>query len=264
MKTEKIEVFLSDPQVLFREGIHFTLSGEEDFEVTGETTNNEDAIACITDNPPTVAILNMKNGKLDGATATHRIKRSFPSMSVILIMDGEDDELIFSAIKSGASACLTKDTDPDYLITVIKEIVQGGQPIIEALLMPKMASRILEEFEAVSVLSEQLNNLLASLSPKEAGVLNSIAADNKIEQVADKLSSDEKTIRGQLRSIVNKLVANDQARVLMEAAQRSLPSIVSRAALAGKYEADYITRSEFNDFKENLMERLKSFIGELA
>ena len=31
---EKIKVFLSDPQVLFREGIHFTLSGEEDFEVS--------------------------------------------------------------------------------------------------------------------------------------------------------------------------------------------------------------------------------------
>ncbi len=263
MKTEKIEVFLSDPQVLFREGIHFTLSGEEDFEVTGEATSNEDAIACIADNPPNIAILNMKNG-LDGATATHRIKRSLPSVSVILIMDREDDELIFSAIKSGASACLTKDTDPDYLITVIKEIVQGNQPIIEALLTPKVASRILEEFEAVAVLSEQLNNLLARLSPKEAGVLNSIAADMKIEQVAAKLESDEKTIRNQLKSIVNKLVANDQARVLMEAAQRSLPSIVSRVALAGQPEADYITRSEFNEFKENLMEPLKSFIGELA
>ncbi len=33
---EKIKVFLSDPQILFREGMHFTLSGEDDFEVTGD------------------------------------------------------------------------------------------------------------------------------------------------------------------------------------------------------------------------------------
>ncbi len=32
-KMEKITVFLGDWQVLFREGIHFTLSGEEDIEV---------------------------------------------------------------------------------------------------------------------------------------------------------------------------------------------------------------------------------------
>jgi DNA-binding NarL/FixJ family response regulator len=44
---EKIKVFLSDPQVFFREGIHFILSGEDDFEVTGETTNNDEAFSLI-------------------------------------------------------------------------------------------------------------------------------------------------------------------------------------------------------------------------
>ena len=32
---------------LFQKGIHFVLSGEEDFEVTGETTGNGDAISLI-------------------------------------------------------------------------------------------------------------------------------------------------------------------------------------------------------------------------
>ncbi len=31
---DKVSVFLADWQVLFREGIHFTLSGEEDMEVS--------------------------------------------------------------------------------------------------------------------------------------------------------------------------------------------------------------------------------------
>ncbi len=96
---EKIKVFLADPQVLFREGIHFTLSGEEDFEVIGEATSNEEAFTFIEANPPGVAILNMKNGKLDGPTVTRRIKRTLPSVSVILVMDSEDEGMLFSAIK---------------------------------------------------------------------------------------------------------------------------------------------------------------------
>ena len=36
----KVSVFLADWQVLFREGIHFTLSGEEDMDVIGEATDN--------------------------------------------------------------------------------------------------------------------------------------------------------------------------------------------------------------------------------
>jgi DNA-binding NarL/FixJ family response regulator len=54
---EKVKVFLSDPQILFREGIHFILSGEEDFEVTGETTSNEEAFTLIEANPPNIAVL---------------------------------------------------------------------------------------------------------------------------------------------------------------------------------------------------------------
>jgi DNA-binding NarL/FixJ family response regulator len=59
---EKAKVFLSDPQVLFREGIHFILSGEDDFEVVGETTSNEDALTHIMANPPNIAVLSMHNG----------------------------------------------------------------------------------------------------------------------------------------------------------------------------------------------------------
>ena len=48
---EQISVFLADWQVLFREGIHFTLSGEEDLMVTGEATSNAEAYDLIMKNP---------------------------------------------------------------------------------------------------------------------------------------------------------------------------------------------------------------------
>jgi len=261
---KKIKVFLSDPQVLFREGIHFTLSGEEDFEVTGETTNNEDALASIVANPPAVAILNMENGKLDGAEATRHIKRSSPSVSVILVINTDNEEKLFQAIKSGASACLNKDTGPEYLVDIIREIAQGSQPIIDALLIPGLASRSLAEFEALSAISEQLNKLLAPLSPKETEVLNHIAAGDNLEQVAARLSSDEETVIQHLKLIADKLVANEQSKALIEATQRSLPSIIPGTAMTGNLSTEYVSREEFIEFKEHLTERLKSFIGELT
>jgi len=260
---EKVKVFISDPQVLFREGIHFILSGEDDFEVTGETTSNEEALGLIEANPPNIAILSMKNGKLNGPEVTRRIKRNFPSVSVILVMDKSDDEQLFAAMKSGASAYLTKDTDPEYLLDSIRVIAQGSQPIIESLLLPALAAKVLAEFEDLATLSEQLDNMLARLAPKEAEVLGSIAAGNSLEQVTTKLSLNEETIRRHLRMILNKLAANDQGRAVIEAAQRSLPSII-RGGKAGVASAEYITRAEFNEFKESLMARFKSFTGEIA
>jgi DNA-binding NarL/FixJ family response regulator len=261
---EKTKVFLSDPQVLFREGIHFILSGEEDFEVTGETTSNEEAFAHIEANPPNIAILSIIDGKLNGPEVTRRIKRNLPAVSVILTMDKSDEEQLFAAMKSGASACLTKDTDPELLLDTIRVVIQGSQPIIEDLLIPGVASKVLTEFGDLADLNEQLDNLLASLAPKEIEILNSIAAGNGIEQITAKLDINEETIRRNLRMILNKLVANDQARAVIEAAQRSLPSIISSAARRIGPSADYVTKAEFNDFKESLMERLKTFIGELS
>ena len=110
---EKISIFIADWQVLFREGIHFTLCGEDDMDVIGEATSGEEALNFIETNPPRIAILNMNGGKLGGVEATHRIKRNFPSVPVVLVTDIDDEEHLFAALKCGASAYITKNSITD-------------------------------------------------------------------------------------------------------------------------------------------------------
>jgi RNA polymerase sigma factor (sigma-70 family) len=259
---EKVKVFLSDPQILFREGIHFILSGEEDFEVTGETTSNEEAFTYIEANPPTVAILSMRDKK-PGPEVTRRIKRSQPAVAVILTMEKRDEEKIFEAIKSGAGACLSKDTEPEELLDIIRVVSQGALPILEELMTPGLAALALAEFDNLKDVNERMENLLARLSEKESQVLSSFAAGNNIAQVAQKLGVNEDTVRRHLRQALNKLVANDQAEAVIEATQRSLPPLIRPLKKDGK-AVDYVTRAEFNEFKDTLMERLKSLLGGLS
>jgi two-component system, NarL family, response regulator DevR len=261
---EKVKVFLSDPQVLFREGIHFILSGEDDFEVTGETTSNEDAFTHIETNPPNIAILSMLDPKADGPEITRRIKRNLPLVYVILTMEKKEVDKVFAAMKSGASDCLTKDTEPEHLLDVIRVVAQGNYPILEELLTPGLASLVLAEFEDLAAINAQFDNLLANLAPKETQILTSIVGGNNIQQIAAKLEMNEETIRRNLKFVLNKLVSNEQARAVIEAAQRSLPSIIGGQVKKGGKLAEYVTKAEFNEFKDHLMERLKSFIGELS
>jgi len=258
MESTKIKVFLSDSQVLFREGIHFTLSAEEDFEVTGETTNNEEALSFIEANPPNIVILNIKNDKLDGPSVTRRIKRNLPSVLVMLMADRDDEELLYSAIKCGASAYLTKDIDPERLLDLIRVLAQGSQPMMEFLLLPVVASRILEEFEALSPLSEQMDSLLARLSSGEAEILSSITEGNDIEKIKADSNCDEETIRKHLRSVRSKLVANDQAQTMIEVVQKGLAPVGPGTG----YAAMYVTKKEFNEFKEALADQFRSLISE--
>jgi len=249
---EKFSVFLADWQVLFREGIHFTLSGEEDMEVIGEATDSEQALAFIETNVPNV----VDHDKLSGAEVTRRIKQNLPEVSAILIMESDNEEQLFSAMKSGASACLAKDINPDELIDNIRKVAQGGQPISEALLRPEIASRVADEFEAFSLIEEQVGNLLARLLPVETEILRHIADGSPVKEITNALGLSEEIIRHHLNLILTKLIANDRSREVIEAAQRGLPSVISRA---GKSAVEYVTKDEFNEFKEGLMERFKAF-----
>jgi len=261
---ERISVFLADWQVLFREGIHFTLSGEEDMEVIGEDTGNGQALAFIETNTPQVAILNANNHeKLSGIEATHHIKQNLPEVSVILVMDSDNEEQLFAAVKSGASACLTKDVDPEVVVNTIREVVQGSQPISEALLRPEIASRVLGEFEVFASIGEQVGKLLAHLAPREAEILRHIAEGSAREQMAKTLEISEEAISHKLQSILHKLVANEHKLRLLEAAQGGLPAI-SRIGFSGKPGVEYITKKEFTAFKEGLKERFKSLSGEIS
>jgi len=261
---EKVRIFLADWQVLFREGIHFTLSGEEDFEVIGEATDNEEALNLIEKNPPEVAIFNANRGKPSGIDITRRIKQNLPSVMIILIIDSYNDEQFFSATKSGASACLSKEMSPDELMDTIRKVAQGEYPISGALLKPEIASRVIDEFEASSLISEEVDNLLSRLLPAEAEILHHIAGETPVEEITKALGISEQAIRHHLDLILTKLVANDHSREVIEAAQSNLPSIISKAKRGGRPAAEYITKDEFTEFKQTVTERLKSFLGELG
>jgi RNA polymerase sigma factor (sigma-70 family) len=260
---EKVSVFLSDWQVLFREGIHFTLSGEEDMDVIGETTTNEEALEFIEKNPPRIAIVNANHSEFTGVQLTSRIQQNLPAVSVILIMDSDDEEQLFEAMRCGASACVTKDIDPDELVSVIRKVAQGIKPIGEALLRPGIAPRVIEEFENFTEISEEVDNLLARLSARESEILRAIAEGNSIEQLSANLNITEETIRRHLDLILTKLVSNEHNREVIEAAQKGLPSAISRTR-RGKAAEEYITKEEFDAFKESLRERFKSLSGELG
>ena len=153
-------------------------------------------------------------------------------------MDKANNEQLFSAMKSGVSACLTKNSDPEYLLDIIRVVAQGSVPVIDSLLIPEIASLILAEFEEVAKLNAQLDDLLAILSAKETEILKSIADGKTIEQITAEVDLNEENLRRNLRTILNKLVANEQSQTLFEAAQRSIP-LVRETRRSKKAAEDY-------------------------
>jgi len=260
----KISVFLADWQVLFREGIHFTLSGDEDFEVIGEGTDNEGALAFIETNTPQIAILNIGDSKLSGVEATLRISQNLPLVSVILVMDKSDDndEKIFSAIKCGASECINKDIAPEDLMEIIREAARGNYPVKRYLLKSAVAALAIQEFGTYITVGERLSNLVAHLVPREAEILGKVDQGADEQQILQDLGLNNHEVEQYLSSIRTKLIINEHIKQVIEATQAQIP-MISQSGIPGKPTIDYVTRGEFLAFKDSLRERFKSLMGEL-
>lgn len=256
-------MFLSDWQVLFREGIHFTLSGEEDMDVTGEATSSDEALKAIQANPPRVAILNAHHEDFAGIRVTRYLRQNYPSVAVLLIIDNQNEEHLFQTMKSGASACITKETDPADLINTIRVIAQRGKPIAEAILIPGIAVRVLGEFEQFNAMSEMVGNLLASLTQSEMEILRRMAQEGSIEQVSRALNMSRENISENLERILAKLVTNDHIRQVMAAAKDGHLSNVFRARTAGQPAEEYITRDEFAAFRDSIWEHFRAAVDDI-
>lgn len=254
-----ITVFLADWQVLFREGMHFTISGEEDLNVIGESTDNREALEFITNNPPRIAILNVNHNDFSGISLTRKIRQDFPQVSVILVMDTDDEDQLYAAVKCGASGCVTKDINPDDLVRLIREISGGAEPISHSLLRPEIASRITEEFESYNLLDKEVDGLMSALTEREQDILSRIAAGEAIDKIGSALKIDEDFTMQCLNVVREKIISNEHSRDVVEAAQKGITSVIRRTR-RGKGAEEYITKDEFESFKENLKERFKSFI----
>ena len=260
---KSISVFLADWQVLFREGIHFTLSGEEDIIVIGEATSNDEALSFIEANTPDIAVLNTDHNEFSGINLTRHVSRNIPSVSIILITDNENTDTYLEALYCGASACITKNIGPEEIVELIRKIAAGSKPISEVLIRPEIATRIVQEFNNFSSLSKEVDDLLASLSGIESKILQSAADGNNIEQISTSLEIDTDAIYQHLDTILAKLISNNHDREIIEVAQRKITTILTRTKRSKK-EPDYVQRDEFDAFKESIKERFQQIISELG
>jgi DNA-binding NarL/FixJ family response regulator len=258
---DSINVFLSDWQVLFREGIHFTLSGEEDINVIGEATSSEEAMEFITGNAPHIAILNSNHSEFNGISLTRLIRRNMPKTSVILISDTGDTETYIAALKCGASACITKNIDPEEIVRLTRRIAGGASPISELLSGQDVARGVLEEFKKFDNLNKEMDGLLASLSEAEKEILKKLSDGSSIQQISSESGTGDEAIRHHLDNIVAKLVKNTHDRELIETAQAKVTALLTRAVKRGKNEPEYISREEFETFKESIRSQFRTFLS---
>jgi DNA-binding NarL/FixJ family response regulator len=205
MKHQDISVLCVDDHQLMREGIVRIIQMEPGVTVVAEGATGEEAVERFTRHRPDVTLMDLQLRGMNGLQAIRQIRQLQHDARIVVLTMYEGDENIYHALQAGAMGYLLKDSVPEDLIRVIRE-VHNGQRSIPPLVQERLAAR-----------SNQ-----PSLTGREMEVLEHLAQGMRNKEIAAALSISEETTRVHIRGIFHKLNVHDRTAALAEALRRGL------------------------------------------
>lgn len=209
-------VLVVDDHALFRKGVASLLHDTEGFTVVGEARDGREAVAKAQALTPDVVLMDVYMPGMDGLEAARRIKQVRPSVRIIMLTVSEEDQNLFEALKAGAHAYLLKSVEPEELFRTLRGIVRG-----EAFLSPSMATKLLEEFARQSG-AGAAEAAAARVSAREREVLELLTRGAVNKEIAAALGISENTVKNHLKSIMEKLHAENRVQVVVYALRKGL------------------------------------------
>ena len=103
-----IRVMVVDDHELFRQGVSSILSRIDDVEVVAEAENGRVAVQRAREYHPDVVLMDINMPVCDGLRATRQIKAEHPDIQILILTVTDTEEMLFEAIKSGASGYVLK------------------------------------------------------------------------------------------------------------------------------------------------------------
>lgn len=209
--TDTIRLMIVDDHPVVRTGIRGMLAEQAQFDIVGEASNGEEALAMAKRLIPQVILMDLRMPELDGIGALKRLHDELPAIRVLILTTYDSDYDLRAALDAGASGYLLKDTPREELYRAIR-LAAAGKSVID----PNLAERILP-FTA--------NQSGELLSKREINVLRLVAHGQTNKQIGNTLHISEATVKTHLRHIFRKLNAPDRAAAVASAIKRRIISM---------------------------------------
>ncbi len=216
----KQRIILVDDHEVVRLGLKSLLERHPQFEVVGEAGSARDALEQVAATEPDVVVMDIRLPGTSGIEACEQIVDQYPNTKVIMLTSYAEDEMLFSAIRAGASGYVLKQIASEELIKAIEAVGRG-----EALLDPAVTQRVFQEVRRA--VKEEEASAFAHLSQQEKHVLLLVSEGKTNREIAKNLFLGEGTVRNYVSSILSKLGVNNRAEAAAYAVEHSLREYIS-------------------------------------
>ena len=214
---DEIRVLLVDDDALVRAGLSMMLDGAGGLVIVGEAGDGDQVPAAVAKHRPHVVLMDLRMPRVDGITATRRLRGVPEPPEVIALTTFDADENVLGALRAGASGFLLKDANAAELVHAVR-VVAGG----EALLAPSVTRRLIADFARLPRQDQLPTPELDVLTKRETEVLRLIARGLSNGEISDALVIADQTTKTYVGRILAKLNLRDRAQAVVLAYESGL------------------------------------------
>jgi DNA-binding NarL/FixJ family response regulator len=208
--TRPLRVLIVDDDALVRAGLSMMLDGTGGITVAGEAADGDEVPAAADAHAPDVVLMDLRMPRVDGITATRRLRARMSPPEVIVLTTFDSDENILHALRAGASGFLLKDTPPDQIVHAVRQVA-AGDPILS----PRITRRLMDRAAVEAGAYQRARAALARLSPRENEVVLAIARGRSNAEIAAELFMSVATVKAHVSSVLTKLDLDNRTQIAL-------------------------------------------------
>lgn len=199
--SKKVLIIEDDEEI--RNSFSLIVNSSDKFTVTNTYGNGESAISNLVKDQPDIVLMDIELPGMNGIQATKLIKDKFPQIEVVMVSVYEDSDLVFEALKAGASGYITKSANYMELLSALDEISRGGAPMSS-----RIARMVIDNFHV---------NPNSPLTKRETEILQLISEGKTYTQISEQLFISKETSKTHIKNIYSKLQVNSKSEAIAKA-----------------------------------------------
>jgi DNA-binding NarL/FixJ family response regulator len=211
---EPLTILIADDHPVFRKGLRALLASMPAVELAGEAVSGDEAIHLAEQLQPDVILMDLQMPGGGGLAAIRQIVQTSPHIRILVVTMFQDDDSVFAALRAGARGYVLKDMDDEEITQAIVAVGRG-----EAIFGPAIAERLMKFFATRPELPVEI---FPELTESERSVLALMAQGVNNEDIAQRLSFSNKTVRNYVSNIFSKLQVADRAQAIVKAREAGL------------------------------------------
>ena len=193
MKPNKINILIADDHPIFRRGLFEIIEESTLYHVISEVDDGEQALLCLRNTQPEVAILDINMPIISGLDVLAKTSH-WGVKPIFVILTMYDDEIYLrKALEFGALGYILKDNADSELISCLQNVLAG-----KIYISPGVSRKLVDA-------STVPQNLLEQLTPTERKILFLIAEYKSNGKIAELLNVSIRTVEKHRANICLKL-----------------------------------------------------------